>query len=66
MKTMCKLVKRFNRLYKDWFYEAELDFMSSYEGFYTVCITNPLGMCTRYHFRTCAEFREWMDGVVLE
>jgi len=66
MKTMEKLVKRFNRLFGDAFYTAELDWMSSYPGWYTVDITDPLGMSTRYHFHTCKDFREWMDGVVLE
>lgn len=66
MKTMEKLVNRFNRMFKDCFYKAELMWQDSYEGFYTVGVVDPLGMCTYHHFRTCNEFREWMDGVVLE
>ena len=63
--TMERLIKRFNRLNPD--YHAELDWLSSYAGFYTVDITEPVcGLTSRYHFHTCAEFREWMDGVVLD
>lgn len=59
MKTMEKLIRRFNRLNPDC--NAELDWLSSYEGFYTVYITDPLGMTHLFRFRTCAEFREWTD-----
>ncbi len=65
MKTMEKLIRRFNALSPA--YKAELDWRDSHEGFYVVVIEEPVcGMYSRYHFRTCAEFREWMDGVVLE
>ena len=64
MKTMEKLIKRFNRNNPG--YMAELDWQDSYPGYYTVWITNTFGLSARYHFRTCKEFREWMDGVVLD
>lgn len=65
MKTMEKLVKRFNRLF-DPECTAELDWINSYPGWYTVAIVDGLGMLTNYHFRSCREFREWMDGVVMD
>lgn len=64
MKTMEKLVKRFNRLF-DPEMRAELDWHSSYTGWYTVCIVDGCGYPTHMHFRTCHEFREWMDGLVI-
>ena len=65
MKTMEKLVARFNR--ENPGYHAELDWMSSYEGWYTVAITEPVcDMTSYYHFTSCEDFRSWMDGVVLE
>ena len=65
MKTMEKLVRRFNRLNPD--YHAELEWRDSYPGWYAVYITEPVcGLTSIYHFSTCAEFREWMDGVVLD
>ena len=65
MKTMEKLIKRFNRL-MDPEMSAELDWINSYQGWYTVVITDGCGLPGRYHFRTCKEFREWMDGVVID
>ena len=32
MKTMERLVKRFNRLYEQWYYVAKLDKVESYAG----------------------------------
>ena len=66
MKTMEKLVERFNSMNPD--YHAELLWMESYPGWYTVVIESsyaPIDYPTYYHFRTCDDFREWMDGVVL-
>ena len=65
MATMEKLIRRFNKMNPA--YKAELDWHSSYDGFYTVVIKEPVyGIPATYHFRTCKEFREWMDGVVLD
>ena len=65
MKTMEKLIARFNRDNPG--YTAELDWLDSYEGWYTVCIyDDACGTSGRYHFRTCDEFAEWMNGVVLD
>ena len=62
MKTMQKLVDRFNKMNPD--YHAELD---SWEQKYTVYITEPVcGITGRYVFKSCREFDEWMKGVVLE
>lgn len=66
MKTMKTLVKRFNRLFGNSFYEAVLDTFDSYPGHYVVCITGPFGITNAYSFATAREFREWMDGVVLD
>ena len=64
MKTMAKLIRRFNRMTPD--YKAELC-TDSWEPRYTVYITEPVcGMVSRYVFTSCRDFREWMDGVVLD
>ena len=64
MKTMERLIKRFNRMYPD--YKAELC-KDSWEPEYTVYITEPVcGLVSRYVFPTCRAFREWMAGVVLD
>ena len=62
MKTMEKLLKQFRRMYPE--YQAELDWLGSYPGFYTVVITDGT-YPAYYHFNSCNEFREWMLGVVL-
>ena len=66
MKTMEKLCKRFERLHPG--YEASLDTCESYPGFYRVYIDNAEtgSLCHVYTFRTCADFRDWTDGVVLD
>ena len=65
MKTMEKLVARFNR--ENPGYDAQLDWLDSYEGWYTVVITNDVcPIPAYYHFRTTREFDEWMRGVVLD
>lgn len=66
MRTMQKMIDRFNRKYDSLHYYAELSWLDSYPGYYTVVIADELGYTARYHFRTCNEFREWMDGVVLD
>ena len=64
MKTMQKLVDRFNRINPD--YHAELC-RDSWEQKYTIYITEPVcGLTDRYVFKSCREFDEWMKGVVLE
>ena len=64
MKTMEKLVRRFNRIHKG--YTAELC-KDSWEPRYTVYITEPVwGITHGYVFASCRAFREWMDGVVLD
>ena len=65
MKTMEKLLKQFRRMYPE--YQAELDWLDSYEGWYTVVITEPVcDIPAYYHFRTTREFSDWMHGVVLD
>ena len=65
MKTMKKLVARFNRLNPD--YEAWFDEMESYPGYYRIAITEPVcGLTSFYTFKTAQDFRAWMDGVVLD
>ena len=67
MKTMERLCKRFNRIHKP--YTATLNTLDSYRGYYRVCIANKISdffddTCY-YTFRSCAEFREWIDGVIM-
>ena len=62
MKTMKQLVRRFNRMYSPEM-EAWLDELESYPGLYRVVITDGLGMTSRYIFKTCGEFMEWMNGI---
>lgn len=64
MKTMQKLVDRFNRMYPEYLAELCRD---SWEQKYTIYITEPVcGITGRYVFKSCREFDEWMKGVVLE
>jgi len=64
MKTMEKLIARFNRMHPDYLAELCTD---SWEPKYTVYITEPvLGLVSRYVFDSCREFSEWMNGVVLD
>ena len=64
MKTMERLVKRFNRMYPD--YKAELS-RDTWEPRYSVYITEPVcGITSRYIFHSCREFMEWMGDVVLD
>ena len=64
MKTMKKLVNRFNRLYPA--DKAELS-SDSWEEKYTVYITEPVcGLTSRYVFTTCNDFLDWINGVVLD
>lgn len=66
MKTMERLVKRFNRLYEQWYYVAKLDKVESYAGYYVIYITDPIGITNRYTFTTCDDFRSWMNGIVMD
>jgi hypothetical protein len=64
MKTFRKLVSRFEHMYPD--YEIFFDETESYSGFYRVCISdNIVGIPAWYTFRTCVDFREWMNEVIL-
>ena len=63
MKTMEKLIARFNKMNPDYLAELSHD---SWEEKYTIYITEPVcGLVERHVFASCREFREWMDGVVL-
>ena len=65
MKTIEKLIKRFNRLNPD--YNASLDELESYAGYYRINITKPvLGLTSCYAFETCKDFADWINGVVLD
>lgn len=65
MKTMYKLLKQFRRMYPN--YQAQLDWINSYTGWYTVVITDGVyDIPAYYHFRTCNEFADWMRNVVLD
>lgn len=65
MKSMRKAIKRFNKKYCGWFYEAILDVFNSYQGYYVVAIIGPEGVPCRYEFKSCREFIEWVNGVCL-
>lgn len=65
MKTMQKLIIRFKRIHPD--HEAYLDTLESYRGNYRIAITDLTHDLTAWYlFTSCRDFREWMDGVVLE
>ncbi|MCR5566022.1 MAG: hypothetical protein K6F61_04160 [Clostridiales bacterium] len=64
MKTMEKLCKRFNRMNPC--YHAELDWINSYKGWYTVIIESEYEYPAHYHFPTCNDFKDWINGVVLD
>ena len=66
MKTFRKLVKRFEKLHPN--YECWFDELESFRGSYKVCITDKhiLQLPAYYSFESCRDFREWMDGVVLD
>ena len=65
MKTMEKLIARFNKMHPD--YSAELVDYESRPGWYVVFITNDyFTVSARYYFSSCKDFRGWMDGVVLD
>lgn len=64
MSTMEKLVARFNRLNPDYIAELCTD---SWELPNTVYITEPVcGLTSRYVFDSCRDFKDWMDGVILD
>ena len=63
MKTMQKLCRRFERLFP--IYAADLDTLESYRGCYRVCIIDLETEMYYWHmFKSCRDFREWMDGLV--
>ena len=64
MKTMEKLIKRFERLHPD--YEAHFNDWESCPGYYVIFITQHGLWPAEYIFSTLKDFREWMDGVVLD
>ena len=65
MKTMERLCRRFERLFPA--YCAELDTLDSYRGYYRVCIIDLEHDIWAWHvFTSCREFREWMEGVVMD
>lgn len=66
MKTFKKLCKRFEKLHPN--YEVWFDELESYKGYYKVCITDKhiLQIPAYYTFESCKEFKEWMEGVVLD
>ena len=67
MKTMGMLCKRFARIHPG--SSAELDELGSYPGYYRICVeTKSPGagtLYTWYTFKTCKEFKEWSEGVIL-
>lgn len=70
MKTFEMLCKRFNRIHKG--YRAIFDSFFSYRGYYNVTIIDDrkdlisYGLSTVYTFKTCKEFKEWIDGVIMD
>ena len=65
MKTMETLCHRFERLFPG--YAADLDTLESYSGCYRVCIIDLDRNDFCWHmFASCRDFREWMDGVVMD
>ena len=65
MKTIPKLIKKFKKMYPE--YDAWFDELGSYNGHYTVAITEPvLHLTTYYVFFSCREFKEWINGMVLD
>ena len=65
MKTIENLIRKFNR--QGHGYEARIDRWSSYDGHYVINVREPAcGLWAQYTFTTAREFREWMDGVVLD
>ena len=65
MKTMEKLCRRFEKLFPN--YAADLDTIDSHKGYYKVCIFDLEFNLPYWHiFTSCRDFREWMDGVVMD
>lgn len=64
MKTMQKLIEKFNKQNPN--HTAELDTFDSYRGYYKVYIgRSDWWDYSTLTFKSCKEFKEWMDGVVL-
>lgn len=64
MKTMKRLVNRFNRIMAPEC-TAWLDEIGSYKGYYQIAITDGLGMTAYYTFASCKDFKDWTDNVLL-
>ena len=64
MKTFCQMITRFNK--RNPGYHAYLDLFESYRGYYRVYISGPDSVGALYTFASVREFKEWMDGVVLD
>ena len=65
MKTMRRLCRYLERVHPG--YIAELSEPESYRGWYKIYITEPMrGLTSEYYATGCREFREWIDGVVLD
>jgi len=69
MKTMIKMINRFNWMNKP-NYSASYNFWESHRGYHKIWITrhdvNTGDLISEYTFTSAKEFREWMDGVVLD
>ena len=65
MKTMEKLIRRFNRN-NGRGCTAQLDYWKSEQGQYYVDVCHPEGYWAEYHFNCAGDFKDWMDGVVLD
>lgn len=65
MKTFEKLCRKFEKLFPG--YCADFNEMESYRGCYRVCIINVENNLWCWHiFTSCRDFKEWMDGVILD
>lgn len=63
MKTMKKLIQKFNRKFPN--YSAYLDCIESYQGCYRICISDDeYKLSSWYIFDSCRDFNEWMNGIV--
>lgn len=64
MKTIINLIRKFNR--KNPHHTAVLDSFESYKGCYRICISdNEFDLSSWYIFKSCKDFSEWMDNVIL-
>lgn len=61
METLCRRLARVHPGYRACYHPEW-----SEKGCQVVWIATPDGESSRYTFTTCKEFREWIDGVVLD